>query len=260
MRAAGKNFIYSVLCIVLPSLAIAQSETSSVSASVYDVAFDSARSKLNPQQLAVYTGREYYDYFLKQAPKYGGYWLAATGNRPGEHPFYQGGEFRSEMIVFEGVTYPAIDLAFDICRSEVVVLSPKRKLIVIPEGKVDKFTYAGHTFELITGIPELKNDFYEVLYRSEGDAVMFLAKRRKNQTELWHTIDDYYVVRNNQAYPVSAIGTQSIGAKNMMLKIFEDKKVEIKAYMRQNRLKFGKTTKETSMTRVVEYYALLKTN
>jgi hypothetical protein len=260
VRTAGKNIIYSVLFLVFPSVLMAQSETSSVSASIYDVAFDSARAKLNPQQLAVYTGREYYDYYLKQAPKYGGYWLSATGNRPGEHPFYQGGEFKSEMIIFEGVTYPAINLAFDICRSEVVVLSPKQKLIVIPEGKVDKFTYAGHTFELLSGITDLKSDFYEVLYRSDADAVMFCVKRRKNQTELWHTIDDYYVIRNNQAYPVSAIGTQSIGAKNMMLKIFEDKKVEIKAYMRQNRLKFGKTTKETSMTKVVEYYASLKTH
>ncbi len=256
----GTRVIYSVLFLVLPAALLAQSETSSVSASVYDVAFDSARAKLNPQQLAVYTGREYYDYYLKQAPKYGGYWLSSTGNRPGEHPFYQAGEFKTEMIVYEGVVYPSINLAFDICRSEVVVLSPKRKAIVIPEGKVDRFTYAGHTFEYLTGIPDLKNDFYEVLYRSAANEHMFCVKRRKNQTELWHTIDDYYVVKNNQAYPVSAIGTQSIGAKNMMLKIFADKKAEIKTYMRQNRLKFGKTTKETSMTKVVEYYASLKTN
>jgi hypothetical protein len=254
----GKRVIYSVLFLALPSVLIAQSETSSVSASLYDVAFDSAVAKLNSQQLAVYNGREYYDYYLKKGSKYGGYWLAATGNRPGEHPFYLEGEFKPGMIVYEGVTYPSINLAFDICRSEVVVLSPKRRAIVIPEGKVEKFTYAGHTFEALTGIDKLKNDFYEVLYRS--DEVMLCVKRRKNQTELWHTINDYYVILKDQAYPVSAIGTQSVGTKNMLLKIFADKKDEVRTYIRQNKLKFGKTTEETSMTKVVEYYASLKTN
>lgn len=255
-----KRILYVIIFLSLPFGLRAQSETSSGSTSVYDVAFDSAVARLNPQQLAVYTGREYYDYYLKQAPKYGGYWLSATGNRPGEHPFYLSGEFKSEMVVYEGVLYPSINLAFDICRSEVVVLSPKRKVIVIPEGKVDRFNYAGHTFERLSGITDLKNDFYEVLYRSASDEVMFCVKRRKNQTELWHTIDDYSVIQKNQAYPLSAIGTQRIGAKSMMLKIFDDKKTEIKTYIRQNRLKFGKTTKEASMTKVVEYYASLKTN
>lgn len=254
---SGRVF-YLILFLVFPSLLLAQPETTSSSASVYEIAFDSALSKLNQSQLAVYTGREYYPYFIKKTGIYAATAITTAGSRPGEHPFFITDEFRSEMIDFEGVVYSAINLAYDICRSEVVVLTPQRKALVLPEGKVQKFNYAGHAFKLLTDVDGLRSDFYDILY--EKDSSMLCAKRRKNQSELWRTISDYYIILNSEAYPVSLVNAKNVGVKATLLRIFKDKEDQVRAYIRQNNLKFTKSKKESSLIKVVEYYASLKTN
>jgi hypothetical protein len=253
-----RRIFYLILILVFPSLLLAQSETSSTAASVYEIAFDSALSRLDQSQLAVYTGREYYPYFIKKTGIYAATAITTAGSRPGEHPFFITDEFRLERIEFEGVVYPAINLAYDICRSEVVVLTPQRKAVVLPEEKVQKFDYAGHSFRTLTNVDELRNDFYEILY--EKDSTMLCAKRRKNQTELWHTISDYYIILNSQAHPVSLVSTKSVGIKATLLRIFKDKEDKVRTYLRQNNLKFTKSKKESSLKKIVEYYASLKTN
>lgn len=256
MVMGRKRFLCSILILVFPSLLLAQAESSSSSSTVYEIAFDSALSKLSQSQLAVYTGREYYPYFIKKS-QYSTTTLTSAGNRSGEHPFFIRDEFRSEAIVFEGVAYPSINLAFDICRSEVVVITPQRKAIILPEGRVQKFHYAGHEFRALVNVDGLKNDFYDVLYWSDSTALC--VKRRKNQSELWRMISDYYVILNNQAYPVSAVSTKSVGVKASLLRIFSDREEQMRAFIREKRLRFSKSKKEQSLTKVIEYYASLKT-
>lgn len=238
---------------------LAQPETSAVPGSIYEIAFDSALAKLNKSQLAVYTGREYYPYFVKKTGMYAATSMSvtSTGSRPGEHPFFITDEFRSETIVFGGVTYSAINLAYDICRSEVVVLTPQQKALVLPEGRVQNFNYAGHAFKYLKGVADLKNDFYDILYGS--DSTMLCAKRHKNQSELWRTISDYYIILNNQAYPVNVVNTKSVGMKATVLRILHEKEEQIRPYIRENNLKFTKSKKESSLVKVVEYYTSLKT-
>lgn len=161
---AGRIVCFFVAAFA-PLFLYAQPEPSATGPSVYQIAFDSAVSTLNREQLAVYTGREYYPYFFKEAGKYPitrVTAMTAAGSRPGEHPFFISDDFRSEMIEFEGITYRSINLAFDICRSELVVSSPKLKAIVLPDGKVQKFTCAGHLFRALN-MEGLKADFYDVL-------------------------------------------------------------------------------------------------
>lgn len=251
-----KRILCSILVLVFPSLLLAQSETSSSSAQVYEIAFENALSKISQPQLAVYTGREYYAYFIKKN-QYSTTTLTSAGNRAGEHPFFISDEFRSESIVFEGVSYPSISLAFDICRSEVVVVTPQRKAIVLPEGSVQNFHYAGHEFRALTNVAGLKNDFYDILYWS--DSTSLCVKRRKNQSELWRMISDYYVILNNKSYPVSSVSTKSVGVKASLLRIFSDREEQMRSFIRQNRLKFSKAKKEQSLIKVIEYYASLKT-
>jgi hypothetical protein len=128
----------------------------------------------------------------------------------------------------------------------------------LPEGKVQKFNYAGHAFRALTDVSGLRNDFYDILYWS--DSTVLCVKRRKNQTELWHSFSDYYIILNNEAYPVSLVGTKNVGVKSALLKILKDKEDQVRSYIRQNKLKFNKSNKEGSLVKVVEYYASLKTN
>lgn len=253
-KVMGRQCIFFfVLILVFPVWVKAQSETSSVSASVYEIAFDSARSKLSRPQLAVYRGREYYPYFIKKTV-YSTTTLTTSGSRPGEHPFFLSDEFRSERIVFDGVVYPDVNLAFDICRSEVVVLTPQRKMIVLPEGKTHSFKYDGHAFKSLVNVNGLKSDFYEILFWT--DSTSLCVKRSKNQTELWRMISDYYVILNNEAYPINSL-TKSF--KAALLKIFADREDQMRTFIRQNKLKFSKASKEADLIKAVEYYTSLKT-
>lgn len=252
----GGRGIFLLLILGVPFSLQAQTETASAGPSVYEVAVDSARSRLNQEQLVVYTGREYYPYFIKRVGSYGVTSATAAGSRPGEHPFFISDDFRGEQIEYENAVYKPVNLAFDICRSEVVVLSPKRKAIVLPEGKVQQFTYAGHTFRAINK-PGLKPDFYDILVWS--DSASLVVKRWKKQSELWHTISDYYIIRNDRAYPVSLVSVKTVGVKAALLEIFRDQKDAVQTYIRQNHIRFSKKKKEQSLTKVVEYYASLKT-
>lgn len=248
-----------ILCLLVvvftPLFLYAQSEASASGSSVYQIAIDSAISNLNRSQLAVYTGREYYPYFIKKTGLYAVTSATTAGTRAGEHPFFISDEFRSETIEFDHAVYHSINLAFDICRSEVVVLSPKRNGIVLPEGKVQKFTCAGHSFRALnTG--GLKPDFYDVLVWT--DSASLVVKRYKKVTELWHTISDYYIIRNEQAYPVSLVTMKTIGVKSAVLNILADQEDAVRAYIRQNRLKFSPKKREQSLVKVVGYYASLK--
>lgn len=249
-----------IICVVVvvfaPLFLYSQSETSASGSSVYQIAFDSAVSNLNRNQLAVYTGREYYPYFIKKVGQYGVTSATTAGSRPGEHPFFISDAFLQELIEFEGTTYRSVNLAYDICRSEVVVLSPKRNGIVLPDGKVQKFTYSGHTFRALN-VSGLKADFYDILVWT--DSASLVVKRWKKQNELWHTISDYYVIRNGEAFPVSLVTMKTVGVKAAVLDIFKDRKDIVRAYIRQNHLKFSPKKREQSLTRVVEYYASLKT-
>lgn len=252
-----KLIIYSILMLIIPSGLLAQSEASAT-ASVYKIAFDSALSRLNQRQLAIYNGREYYQYFIKQNGHqlYGRLAITTSASRPGEHPFFTSEGFRSEKIEYEGVVYQPINLAYDICRSEVVVLNPQEKVIVLAEGKVKSFTYAGHTFRSLNTIDQLKPDFYDILYWS--DSTSLVVKRKKNQTELWHTISDYYIILNNKAYPVGVYSGKTVGVKAALLDILSDQKTAVRTYIRESKLKFSKKKKEQSLIKLVEYYASLK--
>lgn len=250
-----KKIFYLSLFLVLPALLNAQGDATSASISVYEIAFDSAVAKLNQPQLAVYTGREYYPYFIKGESRYGATNATSAGNRSGEHPFLVD-EFKIEEIQFEGIVYPAITLTYDICRSEVVVLNPKRKAMVLPEGKVQRFTYSGRLFRSLTDVKDLDADFYEILHWTDSAGVV--VKRRKNQNELWRIVSDHYVILNNQAYPVNMVSTKSVGTKAAVLRIFADRKSEIKTFIRQQKLKFSSSDKEQSLIKIVEYYSSLK--
>lgn len=251
-----KSFIYSALLLILPVALSAQTETSTP-VSVYHLAFDSVLAKLNQRQLAVYTGKEYYPYFIKPESRYAVTSATSAGSRQGEHPFFISEDFRPESIDFEGVVYRNIPLAYDICRSEVVVLNPARKAMILPEKKVKKFNYAGHEFKALEGVVNLKEDFYDILFWS--DSTILCAKRRKNQSELWRTVSDYYIILNNTAYPVSLVSTKSVGVKPTVLRILADEEDQIRAYIRENKIKFSKAKKEESLIKVVQYYASLKT-
>lgn len=253
---AGKRVFYLIAVLVFPSVLRAQPEATSGSTHVYEIAFDSALAKLNYRQLAVYTGRAYYPYFIKKTGIYSATTVTTAGSRPGEHPFYLIDEFRSEVIEFDGVVYPAINLAFDICRSEVVVLTPQRNAIVLPSGRVQKFQYAGHSFQALTHVNGLKPDFYDILYWTDNASL--IAKRRKNQNELWRTISDYYIVLNSQANPIGVYSAKTVGIKAAVLEILGDQKDAMRSFIRESKLKFTKKKKEQSLIKIVEYYTSLK--
>lgn len=245
------------LILISPSLLFAQVDADDASKSVYTVALDSAIARLNHAQLAVYSGRAFYPYFLKEWNKYGPLSLTAPGSRPDEHPFFLKGEFKDEMIVLKGIKYSPVSLSYDICKSEVVVLNPQSLPIVLPEGKVQKFTYAGHSFEWFSGIHALKDDFYDVLFTDE--TTILCAKRRKNQTELWRTISEYYIILNDQAYAVKGFTSGSAGGvKQSVFKILKEKEELVRAFIRESNLKFGKSKRESSLVKVITYYAGLK--
>ena len=165
------------------------------------------RSQIPPQSAGSLYRREYYPYFIKKTGLYAVTSANHSRNTGREHPFLYFRWISFETIEFDHAVYHSINLAFDICRSEVVVLSPNRNGIVLPEGKAQSLPVQG----TCSGAEywRFEADFYDVLVWPTARA--WLLKGIRRVTELWHTISDYYIIRNEQAYPVSLVTMKTIG-------------------------------------------------
>ena len=209
----------------------------------------SARSSydnLIKDQLALFNGVEYVDYDL-----------GFSGN-----PFFLDDYYAEGTIEYDGMVYHDIPLKYDVVEDKILVEyfnhAGNRKGLILEYEKVHAFTYEGHQFVKVHAnnpVGSLKEGFYDVLL---DDEISIYASRKKQINKAvkngqlnikFEVLDQFFVELDDNTYRVSN--------KSSLLQLFEDRKKQLKPYIKTNRLDL-KRDFEASLIAVTQQYINLK--
>lgn len=172
------------------------------------------------------------------------------------HQFFRTDEWQTGTVHAFGQTYPGVRLSYDI-NLDVLVLehSQLAYALQLPSQKVAWFDLLDHHFirlqaDSTTG-SEIITGFYDLRYPGK---TTFLVKRRKifeksiedMEVKKWFELAERYFIFKNGTY-------HRVKRKGSFLKLFPDRKKELKKFIRKNKLHFGQHTEEAILQTAKHY-------
>lgn len=254
MKQQGKNIFYNLsgfpvftaLVFMLLCYSIADAQL------VEDPEDDSAQKAL-AKAISIYDTHIGKNSFLNTGSGYYNPYFGVNG-----HQYFNEDYWEQGSLIYEGYIFEDIYLKYDIYRDLLLIenfnsdgrLSP----IQLFRPKVNSFELMGHYFIWIDNdtISNIKAGFYNQMYKGRGLEV--LIKRRKEIVhvnsinsigEKFSIKDRYYIKKNETFYKVNKKGS--------VIKVLEDRKKEIKSFIKKNNFRF-KHNPDQQLVKVVEYY------
>lgn len=196
----------------------------------------------------------YHKYTDKQARLYNGFLHIGYSHKIEGVAYYIDNTWKNGTVVYDGVTFPGVNMIYDIYQDELVIQHFHRLMLTLHSAKVKEFTYDNLHFIRFerdsTQSSTLATGFYQELYNGNSK---FLVKRQKIMEE---TITDvlvqkfvsknfYHVYMNNTWHNVKNWGDM----KGILKK---EKSKEVRQHLRKNGVKFRKD-KERAILLAVQY-------
>ena len=172
--------------------------------------------------------------------------------------FFAINTFQENAIVYEGIHYHNVPLAYDLVSKQVVTKTPDNNYIQLIPEKVDSFTLNHHQFIRLTatdtGNSVVPPGFYDVTTNSAATVLIGREKvikhaGRAEEPDHFEEYNYYFLKISNIYYAVKN--------SRSLLSAMPDKSNEIKTFMRKNRLNCKKDPEHTLLT-AADYYAQLK--
>ena len=174
------------------------------------------------------------------------------------YPFFITDTFQRSSLLYDGVLYQNVPLAYDAVSQRVVIKNRDSFLIELVPEKVNSFLFKNHVFVSLT--PSLiKSDAMPPgLYEMYDYKVVTVfihhqkeVQRAINAADLDHFADfDAYFIKKGENY-------FSIKSSNDLLSVFGDRSNEMKSFLHQNKISFKKHPEE-AVVKAASYYAQLK--
>lgn len=172
--------------------------------------------------------------------------------------FFAINTFQENAIVYEGIYYHNVPLAYDLVSKQVVTKTPGNNYVQLIPEKVDSFTLNHHQFIRLTATDventALRPGFYDVT--ANGAATVLIAREkvikhagRAEEPDHFEEYNYYFLKISNIYYAVKN--------SRSLLTAMQDKSNEIKIFMRKNGLNF-KQDPEHALLRAADYYARLR--
>ena len=179
--------------------------------------------------------------------------LRATG-----YPFFQSDSTLIGSLFYDGASYDNVPLQYDLVTDEVFIYDNINNVsISLVKDKLPRFTIGGHSFIRIksdsaSGFGD--NKFYEVLH--DGVYPLYARYDKKlvfptnREDVLKYTSSNFYYLKIKDQYI-------HIDGQRALLHALDDKKDELKKYIRQNKPDF-KHDPGHAYYMVLHYYTQLK--
>jgi hypothetical protein len=194
--------------------------------------------------LSLYNGSEYY-----RSP------VSTKG-----FPFFKREDQIEGSVFYDGNLYQHINLQYDIAKDELVIKNLQQNATVtLVAQKVTYFTLEHHNFVYVLPANKAADfiapGFYETLLHSN---ISVLAKRMKkfslalnaeDNSSKYAEVNSYFLQKQDDYY--------SITDKNSLLVLLNDKKNQLKEYIRDNKINFKKDP-EDAIIKIVTYYNQIK--
>ena len=163
-------------------------------------------------------------------------------------------QFVNGNVSYYGISYKNIPLIYDLNQKQLVTLlyDKTSKLAFLSEGLSSFDIYGHHFIRLIPDELNKKMDvgFYDELYNS--NKLQLLVKRTKSGQFESLTGKRVYYSQNN--YYIKKDATyQSVSTKGQILKVLNDKKKELKKYIKDRGIDYS-DNKEQAMVMLLAYY------
>lgn len=162
------------------------------------------------------------------------------------HPYWDDAEYHTGQICYDGVLYESVMLRYNIMSNEVVVLTPERRISVVPnQEKISYFVVEGKRYERLNGwfVCIEKDGAYELLHAR-------VKNRGADDIENRHTIhtiqsNDQYYLRDQNGKITALTKLKSV------CRACPEYAAELKALRKSERLKFKEKTREHDLTQCV---------
>jgi hypothetical protein len=177
------------------------------------------------------------------------------------HPFFESEDWVDGTVDYEGSHFKNVSLLYDITSDKVVAESSGSMPILLVHEKLLKFTIGDHAFiklksrDFASSLP--LDGFYELIYDGMT-RVVALHQKSNEETLVDRKIEKYfnerhriYMFRNGVYYHVKG--------RSSLLKALEDRKSEIKRFIRREKFDF-KIRPYESFRLVATYYDTLTTS
>lgn len=173
--------------------------------------------------------------------------------------FFLTNTFVKGSIVYNGKKFDNLDLMYDIAGDELIMSIVSHPTIFVNKEMVDSFAiFVGnknyHIINAGTDTIGLLRGYVNVLYN--GPTTLFVKYTKKLQPlavdgryDLFYQEHSMYLRKDTEVMPFEG--------KRDLLKILEDKKVEIKDYLKRGQVKLKRKEPDTFIP-ILEYYDGLK--
>lgn len=163
-------------------------------------------------------------------------------------------------IVYDGFRYNEVLMMYDLNEDAVIVLNyDGYSMLSLISDKVTDFYIKDHHFTYINVADSSKNvpfrtGFFDLIYNGETKVLVKRAKTLQlNVTssevrKYFVSKTSYFLEKDHQYYPING--------ESSFLSFFKDKKVALKKYLRERKIKFRKTPEE-AMVLLASYYEQL---
>jgi len=199
-----------------------------------DSALLSIYQKNEGDQAAIYNGRQY----LRPVYSF----------EKNAHVFFETDKMVRGSVIYQGLRYDSVNLIYDENSDELVTNDYNvTDLVTLFKERVTGFSILGQNFI------RLGNDsgYFQVLYQGPS---LVLKKEIKKIVEKPDVPRTLYFIEVIPSYYFSRNGSyQKISGKESLLKVFGDRRKEVNAFMKANKVKFKKN-REDAILRSVAYY------
>jgi hypothetical protein len=168
-----------------------------------------------------------------------------------EFPYFQTSDWTTGTIHYDGGDYKDIPVLYDLTNDNVITELPQNGLkIKLVSGKITFFTMENRKFVNLHDL-KIKPGFYGVLYSGPSKVYARYEKSRQEQISQgvvmisFEKRTRYYIFKNGNYFQVRSKGD--------VLKVFGDKKRELKQAAQKNNLQFKKN-REQSIVKLAELY------
>lgn len=168
-------------------------------------------------------------------------------------------EFLPGSVTIDGKLFDGITLKYDIYNDEILAITDHGIILQLNKEMIDFFTlnYGNREFnfkKLDSDTLNSLSGYVNVLY--QGRTSLYIKYRKEilllafeNKYDMFNQINRVYVEKNGKMLRVDN--------KGELLKLLEDKKHQIRSYMRSNKIRVSRKSPESFMP-VIEYYDKLQ--
>lgn len=205
------------------------------------------------------TNKLYDDFIMSNSGIINGFEYREPKIRVGQHPYFGENDWTTGDVRYVGQWYRNASLMFNIASDELIVEHPVNgQEIQLIKIKVAEFTLYNRRFLNIkkdeqAGLPDA--GFYEVAH--DGPSQVLIRHHKLYEEKIEQTTLVFYYTPKIRFYIIKDGTYVRVFRKRDVLKLFSDKKAEMRAFIRTKKLKISKHYPDSYAT-VAAYYDSIK--